>query len=117
MYSDSLISVMLIAFSVYGYVSIYKTLKTSNVDGKCVFCLYLTILGYSAGLAATWLISASGLGLLFWLYLHNLTITIVDLGVTMSKQKPNRPISPFQFGEPDRQMQDQLLRRIYRRRI
>ncbi|MEM7270974.1 MAG: hypothetical protein AAF401_17175, partial [Pseudomonadota bacterium] len=70
--SELLFAAMLAAFSLYGYASIYKTVKTAAAGDKCILCLYLTVFGYSAGLAAVWITSNGSAELLFWLYLHNL---------------------------------------------
>ncbi|MEO1018611.1 MAG: hypothetical protein AAFY56_13095 [Pseudomonadota bacterium] len=80
MLADMLEAIMLLLFSVSWFFSIFKTLKTNKVDGKCLIFVGLICLGYLLGVGAKLSIwhTSGEFSFVIVIYVFNLLVTAFD---------------------------------------
>jgi hypothetical protein len=69
-------AIMLICFGSAWPVSIYKSVKSGSNEGKSLAFLFIIFAGYLAGIVHK---LVNGYDWVFWLYVFNLVMVIVDM--------------------------------------
>jgi len=79
-------SLMLVCFGISWPVSVYKTYKTKNAEGKSVFFLSLVLLGYVFGIIHKIFYS---MDFVIFLYIFNGIMVVIDLILYFMYNKSN----------------------------